>query len=64
MRNLNGRIKNVEKSLNLNEKPKTVTIVQFGGELPPDRIEGNTTIHFVKYDEIRKNNEKQPKATI
>ena len=54
MRDICRRVKNVEKRLNLNEKPKTVTIVQFGNELPPDRIEGNTTIHFVTYDEIGK----------
>ena len=32
MTNIKGRIENIEKKLNLNEKPKTVTIVQFGGE--------------------------------
>ncbi len=50
MRDISRRIKNLEKKLNLSEKPKTVTIVQFGGELPPNRIEGNTTYHFVMFE--------------
>ena len=54
MRDITRRIKNVEKKLALNEKPITITIVQFGNELTPDRIEGNTTIHFVRYDDIAK----------
>jgi hypothetical protein len=54
MRDISRRINTVEKRLNLNEKPKTVTIVHFGNKLPPDRTEGNTTINFVKYDDITK----------
>ena len=50
MRDITRRLNKAEKALNLNEKPKTVTIVQFGGELPPDRIEGNTTYHFVMFE--------------
>ncbi len=51
MRDITRRLTKVEKALNLNEKPKTVTIVQYAGELPPDRTEGNITYHFVMYDE-------------
>ena len=51
MRDICRRIKNIEKKLNLSEKPKTVTIVQFGAQLPPDRTERNITYHFVMYDE-------------
>lgn len=54
MRNISRRVKNVEKRLNLKEKPITITIVQFGSELPPDRTEGNITYHFVMFDEIEK----------
>ncbi len=54
MRDISRRLSKIEKKLNLNEKPKTVTIVQYGDELPPDRTEGNTTIHFVRYDDIAK----------
>ena len=50
MTNMKRRIKKIEDKLNLNEKPKTVTIVQFGGELPPDRTQGNTTYHFVMFE--------------
>ncbi len=50
MYNLNRRLDKIEKALNLNEKPKTVMIVQFGGELPSDRIEGNITYHFVMFE--------------
>ncbi len=50
MKDMSRRIEKVEKRLNLSEKHKTVTIVQFGGELPPDRIEGNATYHFVMFE--------------
>jgi len=50
MRDITRRLNKAEKALNLNEKPKTVTIVQFSGKLPPDRIEGNTTYHFVMFE--------------
>ena len=50
MRDINRRIKAVEKRLNIKEEPKTITIVQYAGELPPDRMEGNTTIHFVMFE--------------
>ena len=61
MRNLTRRLNEVEKALNLNEKPKTVTMVLFGGELLPDRTEGNTTYHFVLYEEIEKEQRKTTK---
>jgi len=54
MKDMSRRVKNVEKKLNLNEKHTTVTIVLFGGELPPDRTEGNFTTHYVMHDEIKK----------
>jgi hypothetical protein len=50
MRDITRRVKNVEKRLNLSKKPIAVTIVYFGGELPPDRTEGNITYHHVMYD--------------
>ena len=55
MRDICRRIKNIEKKLNLSEKPIAVTIVCFGGELPPDRTIGNLTTHFVMYDEKQGN---------
>jgi len=55
MRDISRRVNNIEKKLNLNEKPGTVTIVLFGDQLPPDRTEGNVTIHYVMYDEMAKN---------
>ena len=61
MRNLTRRLNKAEKALNLNEKPKTVTIVLFGGALLPDRTEGNITYHFVLYDEIEKEQRKTTK---
>jgi hypothetical protein len=54
MSNITRRIKNVEKRLNLKEKPITITIVHFGGQLPPSRTEGNITYHHVMYDEKAK----------
>ena len=50
MRDISKRIKNIEKRLNLNEQPIVITIVKFGGQLPPDRTEGNVTYHFVMFD--------------
>ena len=54
MRDISRRIRNVEKRLSLREKHETVTIVQFGGQLPPDRIEGNITYHYEIYNETVK----------
>ena len=51
MRDISRRIKNVENRLNLSEKSITITIVMFGGELPPDRKEGNINLHFELYEE-------------
>jgi hypothetical protein len=60
MKDISRRVKNIEEKLNFNEEQKTLTIIQFGGQLPPDRIEGNRTIHFVMYDDIAtENNQKQ-----
>ena len=52
MRDVSRRVKNIEKRLNLNEKPIRVTVVRFGGQLPPDRTEGNITYHYVMYDKV------------
>ena len=45
------RIKNVEKSLNLDGPGMTVLITHYGGDLPSDRTIGNMTIHHVRYDD-------------
>ncbi|MFC1737964.1 hypothetical protein ACFL1G_02815 [Planctomycetota bacterium] len=50
MRDIARRLNKAEKALNLSEKPKTVTIIQFSGELPPDRTQGNTTYQFVMFE--------------
>ena len=50
MRDINRRIENAEKKLNLSERPVTIKIILFGGELPPDRNEGNISYQFVMYD--------------
>jgi hypothetical protein len=50
MHEIRRRIKNVEKRLNLGEEHKTVLLIQYGGELPPDRTVGNMTIQHVMYD--------------
>ena len=51
MRDIGRRLKNIEKRLNLGEKLVTITIVQFGGQLPPGRTEGNITYRYIMYDE-------------
>ena len=50
MNNITRRLSKAENALNLSKKPQTVTIVQFAGELPPDRMEGNITYHFVMFE--------------
>ena len=54
MYNLGRRLDKIEDKLNLSKKPTVVNIVHFGEELPPDRTDGNITVHFVKYDERAK----------
>ena len=54
MRDISRRLNKAEKALNVNEDHRTVTIVHFGNELPPDRTEGNITYHYVMYDERAK----------
>jgi hypothetical protein len=53
MRDISKRIENAEKKLNLSKKPITIKIVCFGGELPPDRVEGSMTCQFVMYDGMK-----------
>lgn len=50
MSNISRRVIQVEKKLKRNESPMMITVVQYGGDLPPDRTEGRITTHFVKYD--------------
>ncbi len=69
MYSMNRRLKKVEERLNVDKEERPpVTIVYFGGgECPPDRTDGNMTIHHVKYEDIisdsAKSDEKQRKAT-
>ena len=69
MSNIRRRLKKAEDKLNLNQEHKIVNIVDFSGaeELPPDRTDGNITIHLVKYEDIigdsTKGNKKQRNAT-
>ena len=51
MRDITRRIKDAEKKLNVNEERRTLTIVMFGGELPPDKKVGKLTIRCVMYGE-------------
>jgi hypothetical protein len=50
MYDLRRRVKNVEKKMNLSEKPVTITIVMFGSELPSDRTEGNINYYYEMYN--------------
>ena len=50
MNNITRRLNKAEKALNLNKKRTTIRIVQFGGKLPPDRIQSNLTIQYVMYE--------------
>ena len=54
MRDISKRVRNAEKKLNLSQEHIAVDIVCYGDKLPPDRTEGNITIHYVKYDEKAK----------
>jgi hypothetical protein len=58
MSDIRRRLKKAEEKLNLNEEHITVNIVHFGGgECPPDRTDGNITIHHVKHEDIREEKE-------
>ncbi|MBL7147149.1 MAG: hypothetical protein ISS76_23130 [Phycisphaerae bacterium] len=59
MRDFSRRLKSIEKKLNLNKEHKIINIIHYGDELPPDSTTGNTTIHFVMYDEICKEKDQQ-----
>jgi len=54
VRDINRRVKTVEKKLNLNREPLVINVVDYYGEddvdLTPDRTEGNITVHHVRYD--------------
>jgi hypothetical protein len=54
MRDISRRVKTAEKKLNLNREPLIINVIEFYGEgdvdLPPDRTDGNITVHHVKYD--------------
>ncbi len=56
MTDINRRLKKIEKALNVGqEEQRLVEIVVFCDcELPPDRIDGNTTVRHVRYDDICK----------
>ena len=47
MSDIRRRLKKAEDKLNLNQEHKIATIVDFSGaeELPPDRTNGNITVH-------------------
>jgi hypothetical protein len=39
VKSIERRVENIEKKLNINEKPETVTIILYGGQLPPGLAE-------------------------
>ena len=52
MSDIRRRLKKVEEKLSLNEEHITVNIVSFSGvEPPPDRTDGNITVHCVMHEE-------------
>ncbi len=61
MTDINRRLKKIEKTLNVGqEEQRLVEIVVFCDcELPPDRMDGNTTVRHVSFEEIRRRNEQQ-----
>ncbi|MHC4121596.1 MAG: hypothetical protein ACYSWO_29335 [Planctomycetota bacterium] len=53
MSDIRRRLKKAEEKLSINEKHTTVNVVYFGGgESPPDHTHGNTTTHYVAYEDI------------
>jgi hypothetical protein len=60
MSNLNRRLKKVEKTLNLDKEQRVAEIILFSdGPLPPDEIQGNRTIRYVRFDDICGKKEQQ-----
>lgn len=55
MSDIHRRLKKAEEKLNLNQEQITVNIVCFSGrELPPDDTKGSMTLHYVAYEDVRK----------
>jgi hypothetical protein len=54
MYDVRRRVRKIENELSVGKEHRTVTIILFGGELPPDRKEGNITYHHVMYDKRAK----------
>ena len=60
MSNLNRRLKKVEKALNVDKEQRVAEIVLFcDGPLPPDKIQGNRTIRYVRYSDICREKEQE-----
>ena len=59
MTDIRRRLKTAEEKLNLSEEHITVNIVHFGGEPPPDRTDGNITVHYVTHEDIREEKARQ-----
>ena len=60
MTDIRRRLKTAEEKLNLNEKHTTVNIIHFGGgECPPDRTDGNITVHYVMHEDIHEEKARQ-----
>lgn len=61
MYDMSRRLKKIEKALKVGqEEQRVLNMIMFhNGELPPDHTVCNTTIHYVRYEEVIKERERQ-----
>jgi ABC-type metal ion transport system substrate-binding protein len=58
MNDIERRIRRIEDALNVGKEPIVVSIVHYGdGELPPERTENGITVKFVRYTDLKQENE-------
>jgi ABC-type metal ion transport system substrate-binding protein len=57
MKDLERRIKRIEDKLNVGKEPIVVSVVHYGDKLPPDKTENGITVKFVRYTDLKQENE-------
>ena len=60
MSDIRRRLKKAEDKLNLIQERVTINMIHWGrGESPPDHTSGPMNIHYVRYEDVRREKAKQ-----
>ena len=60
MSDIRRRIGKLEEKLNLNQEQITINMIHWGrGKLPSDHTSGSMNIHYVRYEDVREENNGQ-----